>query len=122
MITLEEVIHSVAPANQPNPQETILDEPEIVLQTNPLLIYRQLIKQEEMRSGIRSARPCNVTPETALSDAETRTVLIQHLQQLRSITDQFIDRFYQSLDNMPYGIRYIAKELKNSLMRKNPGA
>ncbi|KAJ9063622.1 iqgap- protein [Entomophthora muscae] len=98
----------------------ILDDPCIDLQSNPLLIYRALIKQEESRTGERSMRPYDVTAEVALGDAETRTVLIRHLQQLRAITDQFIEGIYSSLDRMPYGIRYIAKELKASLLRKFP--
>ncbi|KAI0224722.1 iqgap- protein [Massospora cicadina] len=100
--------------------DAILDDPSIDLQTNPLLIYRGLIKQEESRTGERSRRPYDVTAEVALGDAETRTVLIRHLQQLRAITDQFIEGIYASLDRIPYGIRYIAKELKASLVRKFP--
>ncbi|KAI9297054.1 Rho GTPase activation protein [Neoconidiobolus thromboides FSU 785] len=100
--------------------QQILQDPNIDLQTNPLLIYRALIKQEELRTGEKSLRPYDVTAEIALNDSETRSVLIQHLQQLRSITDQFIERIYSSLDQMPYGIRYIAKELKASLLKKFP--
>jgi hypothetical protein len=38
------------------------------------------------------------------------------LQQLRDHTERFINRIHSSLNTMPFGIRLIARELKDALM------
>jgi Ras GTPase-activating-like protein IQGAP2/3 len=44
----------------------------------------------------------------------------QHLQQLQSCTDRFLEAIMASLKKMPYGIRYIARELNAELKKKFP--
>ncbi|KAJ1660808.1 iqgap- protein [Dispira simplex] len=98
----------------------VIEDPTLDLESDPLVIYRGLIREEESRTGMRSLRPYDITREQALDDMETRTTLIKHLQQLRTITDQFIEAILNSLDQMPYGIRYIARELRRALVHKFP--
>ncbi|KAJ1975077.1 iqgap- protein, partial [Dimargaris verticillata] len=98
----------------------VIDDPALDLESDPLVIYRGLIREEESRTGMRSLRPYDISREEALNDMETRTTLIKHLQQLRTITDQFIEAILSSLDKMPYGIRYIARELQRALIQKFP--
>ncbi|KAJ1918752.1 iqgap- protein [Tieghemiomyces parasiticus] len=98
----------------------VIDNPTLDLESDPLVIYRGLIREEESRTGMRSLRPYDISREEALNDMETRTTLIKHLQQLRTITDQFIEAILASLDSMPYGIRYIARELQRALVAKFP--
>ncbi|RKP37752.1 hypothetical protein BJ085DRAFT_19646 [Dimargaris cristalligena] len=98
----------------------VIEDPTLDLESDPLVIYRGLIREEESRTGMRSLRPYDISREEALNDMETRTTLIKHLQQLRTITDQFIEAILSSLDQMPYGIRYIARELQHALMEKFP--
>ena len=75
---------------------------------------------EEIRTGQPSSRPSDITQQDALSDPETRTVFIHHLQRLRKETETFLNAITASLNKMPYGIRYIARELKRTLMKKFP--
>jgi Ras GTPase-activating-like protein IQGAP2/3 len=55
-----------------------------------------------------------------LNDPETRTTFIRHLQELRLRTETFLDAILESLPRMPYGIRFIAKEVGNALRVKFP--
>ncbi|KAJ9059754.1 iqgap- protein [Entomophthora muscae] len=98
----------------------ILEDKDLDLETDPVCIYRGVIREEESRTGTKSKRKYNVTKQSALNDPETKAAFIKHLQQLRTITSDVIDAILKSLDTMPYGVRYIAKELKLALTRKFP--
>ncbi|KAJ1948034.1 iqgap- protein, partial [Linderina pennispora] len=98
----------------------VLDDPEIDLESDPLVIYRSLIREEESRTGEKSRRQYDVTREVALNDFETRTTFIKHLRQLRTLAEEFVDAILKSLDEMPYGMRYIARELRRALTTKFP--
>ncbi|KAJ2236750.1 iqgap- protein [Coemansia sp. RSA 485] len=98
----------------------VIDDPELDLESDPLVIYRTLIREEESRTGEKSRRAYDISREDALNDMETRTTFIRHLRQLRVLADEFIGAIQNSLDQMPYGMRYIARELRRALTAKFP--
>ncbi|KAJ2503069.1 iqgap- protein, partial [Coemansia sp. RSA 1972] len=98
----------------------VIDDVELDLESDPLVIYRTLIREEESRTGEKSRRAYDITREDALNDMETRTTFIRHLRQLRVLADEFIAAIQQSLNQMPYGMRYIARELRRALTAKFP--
>ncbi|KAG0237507.1 hypothetical protein BGW42_000717 [Actinomortierella wolfii] len=98
----------------------VLEDDFLDLESDPLMIYKASINNEELRTGRPSARPLQVNHSDALADPETRTTFIRHLQELRTRTETFLDAILDSLPRMPYGIRYIAKEVGNALRAKFP--
>ncbi|KAL4998804.1 hypothetical protein BDV10DRAFT_166315 [Aspergillus recurvatus] len=106
-------------------KENIVENAELDLESDPMQIYRSAINNEELRTGKRSRRPLDIPREEAIRDPETRATFIQHLQDLRDIADQFFTAFEELLYRMPFGIRYIAKEMYESLLSRfsneNPG-
>ncbi|KAF9580557.1 hypothetical protein BGW38_002736 [Lunasporangiospora selenospora] len=98
----------------------VLEDDFLDLESDPLMIYKASINNEELRSGRPSERPLQITHSQALEDPETRTTFIRHLQELRMRTEMFLDAILESLPRMPYGIRYIAKEVGNALRTKFP--
>ncbi|KAJ1987839.1 iqgap- protein [Coemansia spiralis] len=98
----------------------VIDDPDLDLESDPLSIYRTLIREEESRTGEKSRRPYDISREDALNDMETRTTFIRHLRQLRVLADEFIAAIQGSLSEMPYGMRYIARELRRALVAKFP--
>ncbi|KAJ1822230.1 iqgap- protein [Coemansia sp. RSA 2599] len=98
----------------------VIEDPELDLESDPLVIYRTLIREEESRTGEKSRRAYDISREDALNDMETRTTFIRHLRQLRVLADEFIGAIQNSLDQMPYGMRYIARELRRALIAKFP--
>ncbi|KAJ2370312.1 iqgap- protein [Coemansia sp. RSA 2610] len=98
----------------------VIEDAELDLESDPLVIYRTLIREEESRTGEKSRRAYDISREDALNDMETRTTFIRHLRQLRVLADEFIAAIQASLDTMPYGMRYIARELRRALAAKFP--
>lgn len=98
----------------------IMDDDGLDLETDPCAIYRATINQEEMETGQPSRRPMEVNFHEALADPIARTIFIRHLQALRATTELFLSTILASASKMPYGIRYIARELYNSLQEKFP--
>ncbi|KAL4979680.1 hypothetical protein BDW66DRAFT_95117 [Aspergillus desertorum] len=99
-------------------KENIVENAELDLESDPMQIYRSAINNEELRTGKRSRRPLDVPREEAIRDPETRATFIQHLQDLRDIADQFFTALEELLYRMPFGIRYIAKEMYESLLSR----
>ncbi|GCB74694.1 hypothetical protein scyTo_0003785 [Scyliorhinus torazame] len=64
--------------------------------------------------------PYDVTTEQALSHEEVKTKLETCMHNLQAVTDKVLTSISTSLDTIPYGMRYIAKVLKNSLHEKFP--
>ncbi|KAL4869297.1 hypothetical protein BDV12DRAFT_168271 [Aspergillus spectabilis] len=102
-------------------KENIIENPELDLESDPMQIYRSAINNEELRTGKRSRRRLDIPKEEAIRDPETRATFIQHLQDLRDIADQFFAALEELLYRMPFGIRYIAKEMYESLLSRFSG-
>lgn len=102
-------------------RESIFENPELDLESDPMQIYRTLINNEELSTGQRSARNPDIPREQAIKDPETRETFIAHLQDLRDICDHFFVLLEETLTRMPYGIRYIAQQSYGILCTTFPG-
>ncbi|XP_074060726.1 ras GTPase-activating-like protein IQGAP2 isoform X2 [Macrotis lagotis] len=100
----------------------IIDDKALVINTNPVDVYKSWVNQLEMQTGEASKLPYDVTTEQALAHPEVKSKLEASVQNLRRVTDKVLDSIFSSLDQTPYGMRYIAKILKNSLHKKFPDA
>lgn len=88
------------------------------LETDPVILWKQIINYQELESGKPSDKPKDVSYEEAISDSDTRVTFIHHLQQLRQATENFREDIQKSLSKMPYGLRFIARELYLALRIK----
>ncbi|XP_027719205.1 ras GTPase-activating-like protein IQGAP2 [Vombatus ursinus] len=100
----------------------IIDDKSLVINTNPVDVYKTWVNQLEMQTGEASKLPYDVTTDQALAHTEVKSKLEASVQNLRRVTDKVLDSIFSSLDLLPYGMRYIAKVLKNSLHKKFPDA
>ena len=96
-------------------KDNIIDNPELDLESDPMQIYISAIENEQLRTGQRSQRRTDIPPEKAIKDEETKRTFIANLQELRNIADQFFAAFEDLLHKMPYGVRYIAQQMFQSL-------
>jgi len=100
--------------------KSVFSSEGLELESDPIAIYKTLIREEEFKTGQPSKRKYDVTAKEALSDEETKRTYINHLQKLKEITTKFLDAIIASLDEMPYSMRCIAMELYTYFMEKWP--
>uniref|UniRef100_A0A8B9WVR2 IQ motif containing GTPase activating protein 2 n=1 Tax=Bos mutus grunniens TaxID=30521 RepID=A0A8B9WVR2_BOSMU len=100
----------------------IIDDKSLIINTSPVEVYKAWVNQLETQTGEASNLPYDVTTEQALTYPEVRTKLEASIEHLRRVTDQVLNSIISSLDLLPYGLRYIAKVLKNSIHEKFPDA
>lgn len=100
----------------------IIDDTSLIINTNPVDVYKSWVNQLESQTGEVSKLPYDVTTEQALTYPEVRNKLEASIENLRRVTDKVLNSIISSLDLLPYGLRYIAKVLKNSIREKFPDA
>ncbi|KAL9638619.1 MAG: hypothetical protein Q9204_001430 [Flavoplaca sp. TL-2023a] len=96
-------------------KENIIDNAELDLESDPMQIYLSAIENEQLRTGQRSRRSPDIPREEAIRDEETRQTFIIHLQDLRDIADQFLAALEDHLHKLPFGVRYVAQQMFESL-------
>ncbi|PHH67096.1 hypothetical protein CDD81_4491 [Ophiocordyceps australis] len=96
-------------------RDNIVEDPALDLESDPMQIYRSAINNEELRTGRPDQRPLDVPREVAIRDAETRRLFIDHLRDLREICDQFLVALEDSLHKMPYGLRFLCRQMWEAL-------
>ena len=96
-------------------KDSIIDNPELDLESDPMQIYLSAIENEQLRTGQRSQRSPDIPREAAIRDPETKRTFITHLQDLRDIADQFFAGLEDHLQRMPFGVRYIAQQMFQNL-------
>ncbi|GAA5946128.1 hypothetical protein JCM3775_004155 [Rhodotorula graminis] len=103
-----------------NEVKAVMGRQGLDLGTNPVDIYRNVVAEEEMRTGRPSQRRKEVDNKHALADRETNTVFIQHLLALRNTTTAFLAAIFHSTPSMPFGVRYVAREIFRALRARFP--
>ncbi|KAM6234220.1 ras GTPase-activating-like protein IQGAP3 [Porphyrio hochstetteri] len=104
------------------PVQEVLQDKTLSIRTNPVEIYKAWINQTESQSGQRSKLPYEVSPEQALSHPEVQRRLDISICNLLTMTDKFVSAITSSVEKIPYGMRYVAKILRTSLVEKFPKA
>ncbi|XP_012577218.1 PREDICTED: ras GTPase-activating-like protein IQGAP2 [Condylura cristata] len=100
----------------------IIDDESLIINTSPVDVYKAWVNQLETQTGEASKLPYDVTTEQALTYPEVKNKLEASIENLRRVTDKVLNSIISSLDLLPYGLRYIAKVLKNSIHEKFPDA
>ncbi|XP_040491746.1 ras GTPase-activating-like protein IQGAP3 [Ursus maritimus] len=102
--------------------QDVLEDKTLSIRTDPVHLYKSWVNQSEAQTGQRSHLPYDVTPEQALSHPEVQRRLDISLRSLLAMTDKFVVAIMSSVDQIPYGMRYVAKVLKTALAEKFPDA
>lgn len=89
-------------------RDGICGQDHLDLEGDPLQIHLALINNEELSTGRPSPRPRDLPRETVIRDPEVRARYVEHLQDLRDLCDSFFHSLEETIQRMPYGVRFLA--------------
>ena len=102
---------------------SVIELKEVDLEINPLKVYeRMLAKIEESTGSIPDDLPRGVTAEQAAENAQVQAIIAPRLTMLTDIATSFLETIIDGLDETPYGIRWICKQIRSLSKRKYPEA
>ncbi|KAJ8482250.1 hypothetical protein ONZ45_g15020 [Pleurotus djamor] len=102
--------------------QDVIQTDDLDLEADPSIIHRTRVELEELRSGVASATPKDLSFRDALNDPATRAEYIRHLQVLQWWTEAFVTALTQSTKKMPYSMRYLARETLAAVRDQFPGS
>ncbi|KAI8817418.1 uncharacterized protein EV422DRAFT_224332 [Fimicolochytrium jonesii] len=101
--------------------KSMLADKNLNLEVDPVAIYRALITAEESATGQKSQRPYEITQKEALEDAEVAKIQSERLTKLKELANDMLAGLVKSAKKMPFGLRFIARQLKETLQKRFPG-
>ena len=84
---------------------------DLVLEINPLKVYETMLNQRESQTGQASNLNRKPSAEEAAANSDVQAIITPRIKKLGEIADQFISAFISSLDLVPYGIRWICRQI-----------
>jgi len=77
-------------------------------------VYEQMINSIHDETGeLPEDLPRNVTPEIAASNPDVQNIIAPRLTMLMEIANSFLLTIMDSIDSVPYGIRWICKQIRS---------
>ncbi|GAA5984958.1 hypothetical protein JCM10908_002467 [Rhodotorula pacifica] len=102
---------------------SLIEHKDLNLEINPLKVYEQMLNSIEDETGeLPSDLPRTVTPEVAASNPDVRNIVTPRLTMLMEIANSFLLTIMNSIESVPYGIRWICKQIRSLTRRKYPEA
>ena len=96
---------------------------DVDLEINPLKVYENMVKQiEEDTGNLPEDLPRAVTAEFAAENSQVQAIITPRLKMLTEIAEGFTSTIFEALEDVPYGIRWICKQIRNLSRRKYPEA
>ncbi|CAO3622703.1 unnamed protein product [Cunninghamella blakesleeana] len=101
----------------------LIEQKDLNLQINPLKVYEEMVQMmEQQQQEFPPDFPRSVTAEVAANHPQVQAIIQPRLNALMEIADSFLHTIIKSLDQVPYGIRWICKQIRSLTKRKYPDA
>ena len=102
---------------------SLIELQDVDLEINPLKVYERLVAQIEEETGTAPEYlPKGVTAEQAAENVQVQGIIAPRLTMLMEIATSFLETIINGLDETPYGIRWICKQIRSLSKRKYPDA
>lgn len=98
----------------------LLEQPDQNLEIDPLKVYEQLINQIETDTGKTCNWPRAVSADEAASRPEVAKLIGPRIQGLINLANRFLSTIIESLSEVPYGLRWICKQIRRLTKKKYP--
>lgn len=85
-------------------------------------VYDQMIQQIEDETGsLPEDLPRGISAEVAAANTDVQNIIAPRLAMLMEIANSFLMTIMESIDSVPYGIRWICKQIRSlTKVRKSP--
>ncbi|CAJ0645056.1 2078_t:CDS:2 [Entrophospora sp. SA101] len=101
----------------------LIEHKDLNLEINPLKVYEQVVKKYEEENGfLPPDLPRSVTTEVAAANPEVMKIIQPRMKMLIEIANKFLITIIESIEQVPYGIRWICKQIRSLTKRKYPNA
>jgi Ras GTPase-activating-like protein IQGAP2/3 len=101
----------------------LIEIKDLDLEINPLKVYETMIaKIEASGEPLPAGLTRGVTAEQASENESVQKIIAPRLDMLVEIANSFLDTIIEGLEETPYGIRWICKQIRSLTRRKYPDA
>lgn len=104
------------------PLKEIANRKDLNLEVDPAKIYTQMISDYETKTGQSSSFNKAADLPEILANSEVKAILQQRVKDLEYYVDLILKRVMNAVNNIPYGMRWICKQLATLSKTKFPDA
>ncbi|KAF2240832.1 Rho GTPase activation protein [Trematosphaeria pertusa] len=102
---------------------SLIELKDLDLEINPLKVYEKMVSEiEEQQGKLPPNLPKGVTAEQAAENETVQQIIAPRLTMLMEIANNFLTTIINGLEETPYGIRWICKQIRSLSRRKYPDA
>ncbi|KAL1899205.1 RasGAP protein [Sporothrix stenoceras] len=102
---------------------SLIELHDLDLEINPLKVYERMVEQiEEDTGSLPASLPKGITAEQAAENPQVQAIIEPRLTMLSEIANGFLTTIIDGLEEAPYGIRWICKQIRSLTKRKYPDA
>jgi Ras GTPase-activating-like protein IQGAP2/3 len=102
---------------------SLIELKDVDLEINPLKVYEHMVQQIEDDTGsLPDYLAKAVTAEVAAENEQVQAIIAPRLKMLTDIANTFLTTIIDGLEETPYGIRWICKQIRSLSRRKYPDA
>lgn len=101
----------------------LIELKDLNLEINPLKVYERMVKNVEEDTGTLPANmPRSVSAEEAAENPQVQAIIEPRLTMLMELANTFLATIIDNINETPYGIRWICKQIRSLTRRKYPDA
>ncbi|KAL6707838.1 RasGAP protein [Coniothyrium glycines] len=101
---------------------SLIELKDLDLEINPLKVYEKMVSELEIQGKLPANMPKGVTAEQAAENEKVQQIIQPRVNMLMEIANNFLTTIIQGLEETPYGIRWICKQIRSLSRRKYPDA
>lgn len=101
---------------------SLIELKDLDLEINPLKVYEKMVSELEEQGNLPPNLPKGVTAEQAADNEKVQQIIAPRLNMLMEIANNFLSTIIKGLEETPYGIRWICKQIRSLSRRKYPDA
>lgn len=101
---------------------SLIELKDLDLEINPLKVYEKMVAELEDQGKLPPNLPKGVTAEQAAENDKVQQIIAPRVTMLMEIANNFLTTIIKGLEETPYGIRWICKQIRSLSRRKYPDA